>query len=173
MRIFDKERELMTFFKTLAASAAISVVALGASAQGWDPNRIITSVTSADMEAIITGAGHTVTRVIPADGSGGPIVVGQHTQNGLTFLLAGNACGGGDSCNGLEIIVLWDHNDRTRNPAVQMELNQVYAALKVMTTDSSIGVQRYLILDRGQTMDNIGFDVNVTLNLAADFQDLL
>lgn len=176
----------MKTFKALAACAALALVAAPALAQntlgGSKPAaataqdatlaadaRLVRSVKLADLEALIRSEGHTVTDANADDGT--PYVVATAADSGIIFVAYGTACAGESvqqSCNGINFMATWGRTATNADPVKIGELNTSKAAVSVFTSDDSVGVSRYVILDGGQTMENLKWNLRVFLSVTAE-----
>lgn len=135
-----------------------------------DDARLVRSVTLADLEALIAAEGHEISEAYINEGEDGsaPIVVATDAENGWVFGAFGTACtGSGDAttCNGINFMATWDRTDANSDPATINALNESRAAVSVFMSDNSVGTSRYVILDGGQTMENIKVNLQVFLSI--------
>ena len=180
---------MKAIMKTLAATAAVAALAFGANAQQTNPltgqpmqgqtqqaqpapapttGGLIKSVTLADLERLARTGG-TVEDAQPADGS--PYVVASDPSTGLRYVLYGTACNAG-SCNGIELTATWGGTAYNTDMSRINEWNLSRAAVSVSVKSNSDGsksvlVSRYLILDYGQTFENLELNVSVFTAIAS------
>ncbi|MBR9834707.1 MAG: YbjN domain-containing protein [Alphaproteobacteria bacterium] len=150
------------------ASALIGLGLAGTSlAQGaGEDMRIVRSVTIDDLKAVVSMADGTISSTDEEE-----VTVTATSPDGLIYSLDGTACADG-SCLGINMVVSYTKSD-------DIDLNDLnranvkYAAVSVWTITDSYGVSRYLILDGGQTMENLRVNLVNLLNIAPLVNDLV
>lgn len=150
-----------------------SLLALGCclGAQAQDTSRDaeqINSITKTDMRYVIESAGYTVTE----DLSSGIGYVGT-TDEELIFGTQGKACSGDDQdqepCLGVEFFVILDGEF---DVDYANSVNQRWSAIKALRLDSgALMMSRYVILDHGQTLQNLRLNMVTTTAIASQVQD--
>lgn len=135
----------------------------------FDPNRIVTKVSQADLVAIVREGGHTVV----SEKEFGDVSVLARTPNGVLFLLIGRVCDlpdYGPGCLGLEYQVRYDADSRVTLDNINTA-NQSYSATKVYQgpneeVKDTVYVTHYVILDGGQRMENLATILINVLDIA-------
>lgn len=150
-----------------------SLLALGCclGAQAQDTSRDaeqITSITKQDMRYVIESASFTVTE----DLSSGIGFVG-NTDEDLIFGTQGKACSGDDQdlepCLGVEFFVVLDGD---YDYEYVNSVNERWSAIKALRLESgAIMLSRYIILDHGQTLQNLRLNMVTTTAIAGQVQD--
>lgn len=128
----------------------------------------ITSVTKKDMRYVIESASYSVTEDL---NSGIGFVA--KTDDDMIFGAQGKACSGPDQdqepCVGIEFFVILDgsHDAEYAN-----DINQRWSAIKAVRLDTgALMFSRYLILDHGQTLQNLRLNMMTTTAIAKQVQD--
>lgn len=149
--------------RILAASMLALGLSLGAHAQDTSRDgELVTSVNTVDMRYLIESAGFTVTQAM----STGIGLVGQDSA-GLVFGVAGKACGDSPDCLGLD---LFFYLEGEFTPKDANSLNQRWSAIKAtVVEDGRMTLSRYLILDHGQTLENIRLNLLTTHAIVQSF----
>lgn len=149
---------------TLAlASPFVAQAQLEQHTDGSPSADLIKSVTVEDMRALATSEGHEIlTELDPGTG-----ISALHGDN-QSYILRGKACQDDVSCLGLEMMVMFqgDFSIEFANT-----INERYAAIKATRTDGALLLSRYLILDGGQTRNNLGVNLRNTLAIAEKVQN--
>lgn len=160
-------RRLLTTF------ALLSVAALCAHA---DDSRLLTSATLADLRAIVTEEGYTIL----STGDDGTVSVRAKTAEGLIFNVIGAVCESefADGCLGINMQVRYDADGNETLERIN-DANLMWAATAVWYSSGgtdgktpTVGITRYVILDRGATIGNIKdnlLNVLAIAPLAADY----
>lgn len=129
---------------TLAAAAlAISMPAMAQDAE------LITSMTQEDLAAFAEAQGHEILGY----GEAGDISVRAQTDDGTVYYLTGTACNEG-TCTGINMSARFDANELVTLETIN-DANIRRAAVSVWLLDDTLGISRYVILDGGQTMENV------------------
>ncbi|MEC7290132.1 MAG: YbjN domain-containing protein [Pseudomonadota bacterium] len=151
--------------RLLAFSLVSLGLALGVQAQDNDrDSERMTSVSSIDMRYIIESAGYTVTQPL----STGIGLIGEDSD-GLIFALEGKACSDSPNCLGLEIFMMLEGQ---YTPKDANSINQRWSAIKATALDDgNMMMSRYLILDHGQTMENLRLNLITTRAIGKQFLD--
>ena len=164
---------MKNLLKTALMGAAVLTMAgpvLAQTSQLADDGRLVRSVNLADLKALVESEGHTVTNATMNEGA--PVIIATDVDSGLTFGLLGTACDGTQTedakCNGINMLATWAATPENSDPAFINELNYSKAAVSVWTGGDSVGVSRYLILDGGQTMENLKMNLGVFLALIGE-----
>ncbi|MCA8900027.1 MAG: YbjN domain-containing protein [Hyphomonas sp.] len=165
--------------RALLAIAAFAVVSFQAVAQEYsadttlaEDTRMVRSVTVEDIKALVVAEGHTLTGV----GTYGDVSVRAKTEDGLIFHVIGSACedNAEEGCLGFMIQVHYTADEDVTLEAVNTA-NLTYAAVTAwLDKDSNtLGVLRYVILDGGQTMENLKVNLTNALLLAPLVRDII
>ena len=142
--------------RTLTAIALISAAALPAQA---DDSRLVYSVKTPDIEAMLTEEGYTILNT----GGDGPVSVRARTEDGLIFNMIGTACETDhtDGCLGLNMQVRYTTDTQDRLFRIN-NANLMWSAVSIWYTQTgfdgetpTVGISRYVILDNGVTAANI------------------
>ncbi|HVR91629.1 MAG TPA: hypothetical protein VHG29_11130 [Novosphingobium sp.] len=167
-------------FRTILLGCAALACATGASAQNTVKarapvavapanTRLVTSVTEADLAALIQAEGHTVDATHPFEE---PSMRGK-TKDGLLFVLIGTACNknGVAGCQGIMMQIRYDSNDTVTTDNLNAS-NLAEAALSAWwdRSDKTVGFTRYVVLDDGVTWMNIRQNLRVLLAIAPTAQ---
>ena len=149
--------------KLLAASMIALGLSLGAHAQDTSrDSELATSVNTVDMRYLIESAGFTVTQAL----STGIGLVGADSD-GLTFGVSGKACGDTPNCVGLDLYFFLEGN---YTPKDANSINQRWSAIKAtVVEDGNMTLSRYLILDHGQTLENLRLNLLTTHAITQNF----
>jgi hypothetical protein len=147
------------YFTAAAALASLAALAPGAaSAQSYDAQRIVTSITQADLVALVRARGD---QVVEENAYGDVSVMARDAVDGIIYHLIGKACGQADvtGCLGLDIQVRYD-DDSSVTLAKINEANIAYAVAKAsydLGEDDKllVYITHYMILDGGQRLENI------------------
>ncbi|GGC97166.1 hypothetical protein [Aquisalinus flavus] len=141
--------------KLLAGAAAATVLAGMAMAQDLtlaDDSRLVRSITLEELEALVAVAGDEII----STGENGAVSVNAATPEGLNYRMIGTVCSedGVPSCNGIHMVVTYAASDRVDDAVVNAASKRTFVT-SVWQEDGQLGISRYLILDGGQTMENI------------------
>lgn len=168
-------------FRTILLGCAALACATGASAQNnlksrapvaVSPanTRLVTSVTEADLTALIRAEGHTIDATHPFEA---PSMRGK-TAAGLLFVLVGTACdkNGVPGCQGVMMQVRYDSNDTVTTEGLNAA-NLAEAALSAWwdRSDKTVGFTRYVVLDDGVTWMNLRQNLRVLLSITPNAQE--
>lgn len=130
---------------------------------GTQSSDLVTSVTLEDMRALAASEGHEIQTELDSD-----IGISVLDSDDLTYILRGKACQDEASCLGLEMMVMFQGDFTTE---FANSINERYSAIKATRADGALLLSRYLILDGGQTRDNLGVNLRNTLAIAANVQN--
>lgn len=181
---------MKTILKAAAAATAFAAMAFGASAQSTNPltgqpmqgqptqpsaatmpadSALIRTVGLNELKALATSQGHEVT--VEDEGGGSPFIAASDPQSGLRYALYGTACNAGQ-CNGIEMAATWGATPYNSDMARLNEWNLSKAAVSVALQSNNDGsqsvlVSRYLILDFGQTFENLKLNLLVFTSVAS------
>ena len=146
--------------KIITTSLLALGICLGAQAQDTSRDaEQVTSITKADMRYLIEASGFTVTQEL----SSGVGLIGEDSD-GVIFALEGKACGDEDVCLGLESFAVLE-GEFTADDA--NSINQRWSAIKATKLDDgSLYMSRYMILDHGQTLQNLRLSLETTTAIA-------
>ena len=150
--------------KTLLTTALIAAAPFTAQAQdalhtnAVAQTPLTTSVTIDDIRELVTAEGHSIE--MDLDDTVGVMAM---ADGGLSFLVRGQVCQDSPTCLGLEIMVVFN-GDYTLEFA--NSINQRWSAIKATRTDSALLLSRYLILDGGQTNENLQINLRNTIAIA-------
>lgn len=156
----------------LLSAALLAFTGLPALAQG-DPlpgdTEIMTSFSVADMEALVTSGGHTLS---PA-GAFGPTSVRATTSEGLIFDIIGAICGTefSQDCLGLKLQVGYFADDsipldRINSANLMWQPTSTWYDPTEDAEGPTLGITRYVILDHGVTLGNIRNNLTNLLAIA-------
>ncbi len=156
--------------RRFAASMVALGLACGAHAQDTSrDSELITSITKADMRYVIEAAGYSVTD----DLSSGLGLIGQTEEDGLVFGVQGKACSGDNKdqepCLGVEFfaVLAGDFSADDAN-----DVNSRWSAIKATKLEAGeLMLSRYLILDHGQTLENLQLSLTTTTAITEQVQD--
>ncbi|MFN3608140.1 MAG: YbjN domain-containing protein [Hyphomonas sp.] len=160
--------------RTLTTIALLSAAAFCAHA---DDSRLMTSVTQADLQTLVTEEGHTVM----STGDDGAYSVRARTADGLIFNLVGAACDTefADGCLGISMQVRYDADGEETLERIN-EVNLMWAATTAWFSavgfdgnTPTVGITRYVILDRGATAGNIKDNLLNLLTIAPQAADYI
>ncbi|MAK99547.1 MAG: hypothetical protein CL805_10585 [Citromicrobium sp.] len=139
-------------------------MAAPASAQDYAPQRVVASVDTDDLKAIVGSLDHTLLN----EGQFGDVSVGAESEDGTKYVLIGTACDVGDvaGCQGVMMQVRFDPvSTITDSDLARANLNEAAVLTWRDTSDGTIGVTRYVVLDYGVTMKNLRENVRVLLGI--------
>lgn len=146
--------------KLLTAGLVALGIALGATAQDTSRDaELVTKIDKEGMRYVIESAGYSVT----GDLSSGIGLTGEDTI-GLKFGMEGTACQDDNTCLGLHIYLQFDD---IGTETYANKINRRYAAIKATAfDDNQLRLSRYLILDHGQTLQNVRTNLTVLQAIA-------
>ncbi|MCZ8136924.1 MAG: YbjN domain-containing protein [Porphyrobacter sp.] len=156
-------------FAGLIVAGALALAGLAAPAQAQDfvPDRVVKSVGTGDLAAVVGALGHQVLE----QGEDKEIVVLAENPDQLKYVLLGTACemNGVSGCQGVLMQAQFDLPPATTYETVA-KANLDYAALNVWVDfeQKSLGFTRYVVLDEGVTMANLRANVEVLLSLIGE-----
>ena len=148
----------------LAISLGSALIAAPASAQDYAPQRVVASVDTEDLKAIVGSLDHTLLN----EGQFGDVSVGAQSEDGTKYVLIGTACDVGDvaGCQGVMMQVRFDPvSTITDSDLARANLNEAAVLTWRDTSDGTIGVTRYVVLDYGVAMKNLRENVRVLLGI--------
>ena len=158
----------------LAAATAAPALAQGgftADASLARDDRQVRSVFLEDLKAIVVAAGHTITSA-----SGNAVTA--KNENGLIYNLNGTVCENEirPGCLGINMNIRYDGDSMVtyeKLNAANLNWTPVSVALEgeIGSTDSSLIITRYVILDGGMTMLNVKDNLSNALSIAASVAD--
>ena len=152
----------------LAGVAMIS--AASAPAQTTPNTRLVSSITEADLVALVRAEGHTIDATHPFES---PSVRGK-TKDGLLFLLIGSACdkNGVPGCQGIMMQVRYDENSSVTTAGInKSNLNEAALSAWWDEADDTVGFTRYVVLDDGVTWMNIRQNLRILLSIQDNAYD--
>lgn len=135
-----------------------------------EDSRLVRTVTLADLAALAVAEGDQIIEQRTTE-DGTPVVAAQDDATGLNYGLFGTACNDGEagrSCSGINMMANWSRTEENGAPEKLLELNTNAAAVSIVASGESIGVSRYVILDGGQTMENLKWNLRVFLNVSSN-----
>ncbi len=175
-------------FRYLISGLTLLGLAAAANAQEFElraeDSRLVTSIGQEDLEAIIYALGHTL------DGTEvyNDISVRGKTEEGLLYLLFGTACSEQDetapsspapACLGINMQVRYTADDSVTLAKIN-QANVERAAVSVWLSKEgneeqtkTLGIARYIILDKGQSMGNIKENVRVLLSISTYVSEVM
>jgi hypothetical protein len=147
---------------TAAAPAPVPALAASPPAAPAAPagdSRLIRGATLADLQKIVVEEGYTIL----STGDEGEVSVRAKTDEGLVFNLIGTICDSeySDDCLGINMQVRYDADgretlERINNANLMWGATSAwYSAGGIDGNTPTVGISRYIILDRGATMGNI------------------
>ena len=148
----------------LAISLGSALIAAPASAQDYAPQRVVAAVDTDDLKAIVGSLDHTLLN----EGQFGDVSVGAESEDGTKYVLIGTACDVGDvaGCQGVMMQVRFDPvSTITDSDLARANLNEAAVLTWRDTSDGTIGVTRYVVLDYGVTMKNLRENVRGLLGI--------
>ncbi|MAP93610.1 MAG: YbjN domain-containing protein [Ponticaulis sp.] len=152
------------FKYSLLALAALALPA-ASHAQG----SYLTSVNTMELQQLSVGLGHTVVET----GELGATSIRAQDENGLTYLLLGTACDDNEmNCNGINMQVLYTVENPDYYQINQANLEWSAASVWYDPDSTALGISTYVILDHGQSMDNLELILGVLLSIAPEAVEL-
>ena len=136
--------------------------AASAPAQTVPNTRLVSSVSEADLVALVRVEGHTVDATHPFES---PSVRGK-TKDGLLFLLIGTACNknGVPGCQGIMMQIRYDEDSSVTTAGInKSNLNEAALSAWWDEEDDTVGFTRYVVLDDGVSWMNIRQNLRVLL----------
>lgn len=160
-----------------ATAASLGSIAAGsASAQSYDAQRVVSSITQADLIAMVRTRGD---QLVEEKAYGDVSVMARDAEQGIIYHLIGKACEqpGVTGCLGLDIQVRYDADSDVAMAKIN-EANITYALAKASYDVSEDGeptvfITHYMILDGGQRLDNIDTTLLNVLNVAPRMASLI
>ena len=155
-----------------ALSAGFALIAGSASAQDYAPQRVVASVDNDDLRAIVQSLDH---ELIDFEDEG-EVSVGGRAEDGTKYLLIGTACdvAGVEGCQGVMMQVRFDPVESvTDADLARANLGQAAILTWRDTSDGTLGMTRYVVLDNGITMANLRENVLVLLSITPLIIDTL
>lgn len=158
----------MKFSRVMVAGAlALAGLTAPASAQDFVADKVVKSVGTADLAAVIGALGHQVLE----QGEGADVLVLAENSDQIKYVLLGTACdvNGVPGCQGVLMQAQFDLPTGTTYETVA-KANLDFAALNVWVDfeGKALGFTRYVVLDEGVTMANIRANVDVLLSLVGE-----
>lgn len=179
---------MKNYIKAAVAATGFAAMAFGASAQQANPltgqpmqgqqqaapavpadTALIKTVGLAELKALAVSQGHEVT--LEDEGGGSPFIAAKDPTSGLVYAMYGTACEAGQ-CNGIEMAATWGATPYNSDLARLNEWNLSKAAVSLALQTNNDGsksvlVSRYLILDFGQTFENLKLNLLVFTSVAS------
>jgi hypothetical protein len=153
-------------FAPLIVALALGLAA-PAAAQDFVADKVVKSVGTGDLAAVVGALGHQVLE----QGEGEEIVVLAEDLDQIKYVLLGTACGmnGVEGCQGVLMQAQFDLPPGTTYESVA-RANLDFAALNIWVDfgEKSLGFTRYVVLDEGVTMANLRANVEVLLSLIGE-----
>ncbi|MFN4018924.1 MAG: YbjN domain-containing protein [Erythrobacter sp.] len=151
----------------VAGALALAGLAAPAAAQDFVADKVVRSVGTAELSAVVGALGHQVLE----QGEGEEVAVLAENPDQLKYVLLGTACGvnGVAGCQGVLMQAQFDLPPAATYETVA-KANLNYAALNVWIDfeQKSLGFTRYVVLDEGVTMANLRANVEVLLSLIGE-----
>jgi hypothetical protein len=151
----------------VAGALALAGLAAPAAAQDFVPDRVLKSVNTGDLSAVVGALGHQVIE----EGTGDEVIVLGEDPDQIKYVLLGTACevNGVSGCQGVLMQAQFDVPPGTTYETVA-KANLDFAALNVWVDfeQKSLGFTRYVVLDEGVTMANLRANVQVLLSLIGE-----
>lgn len=156
--------------RPIAASMIALGLACGAHAQDTSRDSYLaTTIDKADMRYVIESAGYSVTD----DLSTGVGLIGETEEDGLVFGVQGKACSGDEKdqepCLGVEFftVLAGDYTTDYAN-----DVNSRWSAIKATKLEGGeLMMSRYLILDHGQTLQNLKLNLTTAVSITSQIRD--
>lgn len=139
-------------------------------------DRLVNAVTLEDLKAIVASQGDAIDAVSAEDVA----VDATSATYGLLYSISGRACDTDirPGCLGIIIQISFDGDEKITYEKLN-QANYRWAAVstlaegKIGTTDSSLLVSRYVILDGGMNMGNVAENLTNALAIAGDVADFI
>lgn len=151
----------------VAGALALAGLAAPAHAQDFVADKVVKSVGTAELSAVVGALGHQVLE----QGESKEIVVLAENPEQLKYVLLGTACNVNEvaGCQGVLMQAQFDLPPATTYETVA-KANLDFAALNVWVDfeQKSLGFTRYVVLDEGVTMANLRANVEVLLSLISE-----
>lgn len=144
----------------LAYTCLLPVAALAQDAIMTEDERLVTGILLEDLKAITSDLGHTI-RAENNDN----VLVTANTEDGFIYSMHGAACDNSGLCRGINMMASYDTTE-DMTPESIGAANIAYAAANIWSSDGSLVISRYLILDGGMTISNIKANINTLLAIA-------
>ncbi|MFN7178219.1 YbjN domain-containing protein [Hyphomonas sp.] len=167
---------MLKVISTLAILAAFGLPAVGQGNTPPSEKAIITSVTVEDIQAFVVSEGYTLSEA----GAFGPLSVRATTPEGLIFDIIGTACETeyGEGCLGMLMQVGYFADDdvtyeRINNANLMWQATSTWYDPTEDEEGPTLGITRYVILDRGVTLDNIRENLVNMLAIAPQVADYI
>jgi len=143
-----------TLIAAMAGTAMICATG-GAAAQDLtlaDDSRLVRSVTLEELQAFAVVQGDEIV----STGENGAVSLDATTPEGLNYKLIGTVCTeeAVPSCKGIHMAATYAVSDRITDAIVNTASKRTFVT-SVWQEEGQLGISRYLILDGGQTMENI------------------
>lgn len=148
--------------KALIISALATGLCFSAAAQSASQEDLLTSITLEDIKSLVDGEGHTATQTLQSG-----VGVGAEDPDGLNYVIRGTACNETTTCLGIEYMIMYFG---AYDATFANTINQRFSAIKATVNDGTLILSRYLILDAGQTRENLSVNLRNTLAIAAQVQ---
>lgn len=148
--------------KSLVIGALAASLSVSAAAQSAPQEDLITSITLEDIKSLVDGEGHTATQTLQSG-----VGVGAEDPDGLNYVIRGTACGETTTCLGIEFMIMYFG---AYDAAFANTINQRFSAIKATVNEGNLILSRYLILDAGQTRENLSVNLRNTLAIASQVQ---
>lgn len=135
-----------------AATAALTGMAMAQDLTLADDSRLVRSISLEELQALVAVVGDDIV----STGENGAVSVSAKTPDGLNYRMIGTVCSeeGVPSCKGIHMVVTYAASDRISDALVNAESKRTFVT-SVWQEEGQLGISRYLILDGGQTMENI------------------
>ena len=149
--------------RTALAALSLSLFPLSASAQQAP---MLTSVSPEMLEGLVARMeGHSVAAL----GELGATSVRAVSDTGLNYVLVGTSCDeAGTRCGGLDMKVYFAVESVDYERLNMANLNWSAASTWYDPDAGALGVSTYMILDYGQTIENVEFALKVLLSIAPE-----
>lgn len=141
----------MKSVRLATAAACLAMSAAPALAQG---SNVLTAITQDDMVRLAEAGENTVTQ---RSEDGAPTILVQ-TSEGFSYYMIGNACGEA-GCNGVKLSARFSP-DETVTPDMVNAINKDVPPVKLWFDETTLAVERYLILDQGLSEDTLLFELS-------------
>ncbi len=152
---------------------AAQCIAAPVAAQTYDPARIVKSVETADLVALVRNLDHEVIETSPEQGDRSLLA---KDADGFVYSLSGTACdaNGVSGCQGVMMQVRFDAPEGLGADAIMRASLQIASISTWLDRENNtLGMTRYVVLDHGVTLANLRENVLVLLASAPAALDVV
>ncbi|GAB5459185.1 MAG: hypothetical protein Hens3KO_22150 [Henriciella sp.] len=144
----------------LAYACLLPVAALAQDAIMTEDERLVTGILLEDLKAITSDLGHTV-----SSENSDSVLITVKTEEDFIYSMHGAACDDSGLCKGINMMASYSAIEGMTLESINAA-NTAYAAANIWSSDGSLVISRYLILDGGMTISNIKANINTLLAIA-------